>query len=154
MTETFPGLVPKHPNILETEEDLIQAVRRIRTVAVVGMQNEKKASRPAFLIPQRVQAAGIRVIPVNPTIASSLGEAAYPDLTSVPEPFDTVNVFRRSEFLVGLADEILRLPEIRRPSLVWMQSGIRSLRAAERLAAAGVDVVMDACLGVYVARYR
>ncbi|MFH1018690.1 MAG: CoA-binding protein [Pseudomonadota bacterium] len=142
------------PNILETEESLSKIVREIRTVAVVGMQDERKADRPAFLIPARTRAAGIRVIPVNPMIKASQGEKAYPDLASVPEAFDTVNVFRRSEVLESLVDEILRLPEFRRPAVVWIQSGIRNQRAAEKLAGAGIKVVMDACLGVYVSRYR
>jgi predicted CoA-binding protein len=52
------------------------------------------------------------------------------------------------------ADEILALPESRRPGTVWMQSGIRHDEAAARLASAGIRVVMDRCLGVYAARYR
>ena len=72
----------------------------------------------------------------------------------MPEPFDLVDVFRRSEAIPALAEQILALPEGRRPRVVWLQSGIRHDEAAARLAAAGIDVVQDRCLGVYASRYR
>jgi hypothetical protein len=79
---------------------------------------------------------------------------AYKDLASVPESFDIVDVFRRSEKLVELADEILALPPGRRPRVVWMQTGIRNDIAAAKLAEAGIQVVQDHCLKVYSERYR
>jgi predicted CoA-binding protein len=101
-----------------------------------------------------MQMRGIRVIPVNPTIASALGHRSYPDLASVPVRFDTVQVFRRSDAVGGVAREILALPADRRPRVVWMQSGIADPRAARDLSAAGIEVVMDRCLSVDMARYR
>jgi uncharacterized protein len=143
-----------HELSIETDPDLARIVREMQTVAVVGMKNEKQADVPAYRIPQMVQEHGIRVIPVNPTIKSSLGEMAYPNLAAVPDRFDTVNLFRRSEFIEPIADEILALPPDRRPRVVWMQTGIRNIAAARKLSDAGIEVVMDRCLGVYVARYR
>jgi len=136
------------------EPELAAIVREARVAAVVGMVDESKSDRPAFRIPKTMQEHGIRVIPVNPTIAASLGETAYPDLASVPVPFDVVNVFQRSEKIGPVADQILALPPERRPRVVWIQTGIRNDEAAARLAAAGIRVVQDHCLGVYAARYR
>lgn len=136
------------------ENALAEIVRGARTVAVVGMADESKADRPAFTIPRILKERGLRVIPVNPTIESSLGEKAYPDLGSVPTPFDVVDVFQRSEKVGLVADAILALPKERRPNVVWLQTGIRNDEAAARLAAQGIQVVQDHCLGVYVARYR
>jgi len=136
------------------EARLAAIVRDARTVAVVGMVDEPKSDRPAFRIPKTLRALGIRVIPVNPTIAASLGETAYPDLASVPVPFDVVNVFRRSERVGPIADAILELPPERRPRIVWLQTGIRNDGAAARLAGADIEVVQDRCLGVYASRYR
>jgi len=96
----------------------------------------------------------MRIIPVNPKIESSLGERAYPDLASVPERFDLVDVFRRSEDVEPHADEVLALPPDRRPKVFWMQSGITNEAAATKLSAAGIQVVMDRCLGVYAMHYR
>jgi predicted CoA-binding protein len=72
----------------------------------------------------------------------------------VPEPFDLVDVFRRSEAIPALGEQILALPVARRPRVVWLQSGIRHDEAAARLTAAWIDVVQDRCLGVYASRYR
>jgi hypothetical protein len=140
--------------IVEREEDLAAIVREARVAAVIGMKDERAADQPAYGIPQIVQARGIRVIPVNPCIRASLGETAYAAIGEVPDAFDLANVFRRAANVPAHADEILALPASRRPRVVWMQTGIVHQDAAARLAAAGIDVVVDRCLGVYAARYR
>ncbi len=141
-------------NLIEREEDLARIVRDARTVAVIGMKDGSDPDAPAFAIPKALKARGLRVIPVNPTIESSLGMKAYPDLASVPESFDAVDVFRRSEKIGELVDEILALPPARRPRVVWLQTGIRNDVAAARLAEAGIQVVQDHCMKVYSERYR
>ncbi|HWE26471.1 MAG TPA: CoA-binding protein [Polyangia bacterium] len=141
-------------NLIEREEELARIVRDARTIAVVGMKDGSDADAPAFTIPKALKARGLRVIPVNPMIQSSLGLTAYKDLASVPEAFDLVDVFRRSDSVAALADEILALPPPRRPRVVWLQTGIRNDVAAAKLAEAGIQVVQDHCLGVYSARYR
>jgi len=140
--------------VITDEAELAAIVRGARTVAVLGMVDESKSDRPAHRIPEMMQGTGIRVIPVNPTITSSLGETAYPDLASVPTPFDVVDVFQRSEKIGPIADAILALPQERRPRVVWLQTGIRNDEAAARLAEAGIQVVQDRCMGVYAVRYR
>jgi len=138
-----------------TDEDaLAEIVRGARVVAVIGMVDERKAHRPAYEIPHACQERGMRVIPVNPKIETSLGEKAYPNLAAVPDRFDLVNVFRRSEDVEPHADEVLALPPDRRPRVFWMQSGIKNEAAAAKLSAAGIQVVMDRCLGVYAMHYR
>jgi hypothetical protein len=136
---------------LEEEHELAEAVRRIRTVLVVGMKD--RPGEPAHDIPAMLLARGVRVIPVNPKLPEVLGQRAYPRIADVPESFDTVDVFRRAEFLPQLAREIVALPSDRRPRLVWFQSGIQSEEAAEVLVQAGIQVVQDRCLGVYASRY-
>ena len=141
-------------NLIDREEDLARIVRDARTVAVVGMKDGTDPEAPAFAIPKALKARGLRVIPVNPMIQASLGLTAYPDLAAVPESFDIVDVFRRSEKVAELVDEILALPPPRRPRVVWLQSGIRNDVAAAKLAEAGIQVVQDRCLKVYSERYR
>lgn len=143
--------MPEAPLVTD-ESALADIVRNMRTVAVIGMKDEKSRV-PAFEIPQVVQARGVRVIPVNPALESSLGEKSYPDLASIPDRFDTVNVFRRPDKVMPHAEEILALPAERRPSVVWMQTGVLNEEAAAKLSAAGIQVVMDRCLGVYASRY-
>jgi predicted CoA-binding protein len=141
-------------NMIDREEDLARIVRDARTVAVVGMKDGSDPEAPAFTVPKALKARGLRVIPVNPMIQMSLGMAAYKDLASVPEAFDIVDVFRRSEKIGELVEEILALPPARRPRVVWLQTGIRNDLAAAKLAEAGIQVVQDHCLKVYSERYR
>ncbi len=137
-----------------TEEELARIVRHASTVAVVGMKDDSRPFEPAFAIPRICHDLGMRILPVNPTIEAALGVPSYDRLADVPVPFDLVDVFRRSERIPGLAEEILVLPPDRKPAVVWLQSGIRHDAAAARLEAAGIRVVQDACLGVYAQRYR
>src|SRR5712671_3734008 len=129
------------PPEVTDEETLAAIVREARVVAVIGMVDETKAHRPALEIPRMLIQRGMKVIPVNPRIQTSLGLTAYPDLASVPERFDPEDVPPH-------ADEVLALPPDRRPRVFWMQTGIRNDAAAAKLAAAGIAVVMDHCLGV------
>jgi uncharacterized protein len=82
------------------------------------------------------------VIPVNPTATEILGEKAYPDLESVPEKIDVVQVFRKSEDVPPIVDDAIRVGA----KVVWMQEGIVNYEAAEKAREAGLQVVMDACM--------
>jgi predicted CoA-binding protein len=147
--------MPAAASIIESEDTLAAIVRAARVVAVVGMKDGADPYAPAHSIPRKLQSLGIRVIPVNPKLTEAvLGERPYPNLAAVPDRFDVVDIFRRSDAIGPIADEILELPAERRPAVVWMQTGIRNDDAAARLVAAGIQVVMDRCLGVYGARYR
>ncbi len=90
------------------------------------------------------------MIPVNPMIAESLGEKAYPTLSEVPEKIDIVNVFRRSEFVPEVVDEAIRLGV----PAIWMQEGVVHEDAAAKARAAGIFVVMDRCILKEHRRYR
>jgi predicted CoA-binding protein len=142
-----------YSNLVESEEGLAAIVRQARVVAVVGMKDERNRHAPAFFVPETLRALGLRVIPVNPKIEEALGERAYPDLASVPERFDVVDIFRRPQYVPDVAYQVLALPSERRPRVVWMQTGIRHPQAAERLAAAGILVVQDQCIKVVATRY-
>jgi predicted CoA-binding protein len=143
-----------HANVLDTDAELARVVREARVVAVVGMKDESKRGEPAFAIPLICKNLGMKILPVNPMIESALGVPAVAALADLQEPFDLVDVFRRSDRIAALADEILALPQDRRPKVVWLQSGIRDDASAVRLAEAGIEVVQDACLGVVASRHR
>jgi predicted CoA-binding protein len=89
-----------------------------------------------------MQSAGYRIIPVNPRETEVLGEKAYPDLESIPEPVDIVNIFRRSELVPPIVDAAIRIGA----KAVWMQQGIVHEQAAQKARAAGLAVVMDSCV--------
>jgi uncharacterized protein len=111
-----------------------------RTIAVVGLSG--KRYRPSYGVAEYLKRAGYRIIPVNPMETSVLGEPAYPDLDSVPEPIDLVDIFRRSEYVPEIVDAAIR----KGAKAIWMQEGVIHDAAAARAEAAGLAVVMDRCI--------
>ena len=122
-------------------EEILRSSRRI---AVVGLS--PKPQRPSHGVAAYLQRAGYTIIPVRPTGTVILGEPVQPDLAAAAKtgPIDIVNIFRRSEFVPALLDDLLAI----RPRLVWMQVGIRDDATARRLEAEGIAVVMNSCLAV------
>jgi len=124
----------------------IDILRNAKTIAVVGLSSKK--TRPSFGVSQYMQRAGYRIIPVNPIETEVLGEKAYPDLESVPEPVDIVNIFRRSDQVPPVVDSAIRIGA----KAIWMQQGIVNEEAAEKARVAGIPVVMDRCIFLEHAR--
>ena len=111
-----------------------------RTIASVGLSaNQEKES---YWIVSYLKEQGYRIIPVNPTASKILGEKVYPDLESVPEPIDVVQVFRRVEDVPPVVDAAIKVGA----KVVWMQEGIVNEAAAQKARQAGLQVVMDACM--------
>ena len=121
-------------------EEIKALLRRVKTIAVVGYS--PKPGRPSHSIARQMQGYGYRIIPVRPGISEGLGEKAYPDLASVPERIDLVNVFRASEYIRQVVDQCLRLGV----KDIWMQENIWNEEQAVRAQAAGMTVVMDRCI--------
>ncbi len=111
-----------------------------RTIAVVGLSANR--TKAGFTVPAYLQRAGYRIIPVNPYLEQALGEKAYPDLLSIPEPVDGVVIFRRPEHIAPIVEEAIDVGV----EFVWMQLGIVNEQAADLARKAGLDVVMDACM--------
>jgi len=111
-----------------------------RTIAVVGLSG--KRYRPSFGVAEYLKRSGYRIIPVNPNEAEVLGERSYPNLDSVPEPVDIVDIFRRSEFVPEIVEAAIR----KGAKMVWMQEDVVHDAAARRAEAAGLVVVMDRCI--------
>ena len=130
------------------DDVLRELLSSVRTIAVVGLSSDRE--RPSYGVAARLQAAGYRIIPVNPNETEVLGEKAYPDLPSVPHRIDAACVFRRSEHTPAIASQAVAAGA----RLFWLQSGIIN-EEAERIArAGGLTVVMDTCLAVMVSRLR
>lgn len=111
-----------------------------RTIASVGLSaNQEKES---YWIVSYLKEQGYQIIPVNPTASEILGEKAYPDLESVPEPIDVVQVFRRAEDVPTVVDAAIKVGA----KVVWMQEGIVNEEAAQKAREAGLQVVMNACM--------
>lgn len=134
------------------ESQISAMLRAARTIAVIGMKDERSPDAAAYAIPRRLQQLGYTVLPVNPTISSALGQPSVPDLAALDVVPDIVNVFRRIDALPAVADDVLALPLERRPPVVWFQTGLAHRDAAARLRAAGITVIEDQCIGVHAGR--
>ena len=115
-----------------------------RTIAVVGLS--PKAHRASFDVARYMQAAGYRIIPVNPNATEVLGEKAYATLVEAAEheKIDLVNCFRNSEDIPPIVDDAIAIGA----KAVWMQLGVSHPEAAARAEKAGLLVVQNRCLKV------
>ncbi len=115
-------------------------VKESKTIAVVGLSPDP--TRPSHNVARYLQAQGYRIIPVNPSVEEVLGEKSYPDLASVPEDVDVVDIFRRAEHVPAIVETAI----VKGVRAVWMQEGIVHEEAAARAREAGLLVVMDHCM--------
>jgi predicted CoA-binding protein len=131
-------------HLVDDDAGLARILRESRTVGVLGANTRR--STPAFYVPAYLHSHGYKIYPVNPTLTgeSLFDEPIVGALADLPAPADCIDVFRRPEYLVGHAREILALPW--RPAVVWFQLGIRNDEAAAMLARAGIRVVQDRCM--------
>lgn len=121
------------------DAETVERVLRHETWAVVGLTANPR--RPAYGVARFLQQHGKKVVPVNPAGETVHGEQGYPSLAEVPFPVDVVDVFRRSELAGAHVDEAVAAGA----KAVWLQLDVIDEAAADRAAAAGLDVVMDRC---------
>ena len=114
---------------------------KYRRVAVVGFS--KDPSKEAHSIPLMLKARGFHIIPVNPTATEIAGMKVYPNLKAIPEDYDVVDIFRPSEAIPPIVDEVL---EHGKAKVIWMQEGIANEAAAVKARNAGLLVVQDRCM--------
>lgn len=122
----------------ELKEILLSA----KTIASVGVSSSDE--KESYHIVAYLQEQGYRIIPVNPTAKEILGEKAYASLSEIPDKVDLVQLFRKSEDVPPYVDEAIRIGA----KVVWMQVGIENEGAATKARAAGLQVVMNACMRI------
>ena len=113
-----------------------------KTIASVGVSSNP--GKESYGIVHYLKSQGYRIIPVNPTADEVLGEKSYPDLESIPEKIDVVQVFRKPEDVPPVVESAIKVGA----KTVWMQEGIVNEEAAQKAREAGLQVVMDACMRV------
>ncbi len=121
-------------------EAICKLLREVHSVAVVGLS--PNTARPSFRVAQALQGFGYRIIPVRPLVSEVLGEKAYPDLESLPEVPDIVDVFRAPEHVPGIVESCIKLGV----KNLWLQDGVVHEEAVLRAQQAGITVVMDRCM--------
>jgi len=123
-----------------------QVLRDVSVIAVVGLSRDP--AKAAHSVPAALQAAGFRVIPVNPEADELLGEKSYPSLAAIPEPVELVLVFRPARFAPAIAQQAVGIGA----KAVWLQLGIASPEARRIAESAGLRYVEDHCAAVERAR--
>ncbi len=123
-----------------TTEQIRQLLHQVRRVAVLGLS--PNPARPSFRVARGLQSRGYRIVPVRPLVTEVLGERAYPDLESLPELPDIVDVFRASEHVPAIVESCIKLGI----KNLWLQDGVIDEAAALRAQQAGITVVMDRCM--------
>jgi predicted CoA-binding protein len=124
---------------INSSETISRILDECHTIAVVGLSSD--TWRPSNSVSAYMRRVGYRVIPVNPNETEVFGAKAYPDLASVPEKIELVDVFRRSEEAGKAVDEAIAVGA----KAVWLQEGVIDRAAAQRALDAGLLVVMDRC---------
>ncbi len=113
-----------------------------KTIAVVGLSS--KPERASNGVSAYMQSKGYRIIPVNPREENILGEKCYPDLLSIPEKVDVVDVFRRPEDTVPIAEDAVKIGA----KTLWLQESVINIETANIAKEAGLEVVMDKCIAL------
>jgi uncharacterized protein len=121
-------------------DPVLDILAKYKMIAVVGLSSNPM--RPSYGVTEYMQSAGYHIVPVNPNERELLGERSYPSLEDVPQKIEIVDVFRRPEEVSPVVDAAIRAGA----KVVWMQLGIANEAAAKKARAAGLTVVMDACI--------
>jgi uncharacterized protein len=122
------------------EADLKRILGETKTIAVVGLS--ANPARESHMVAAYLKARGYRIIPVNPVENEILGEKSYPNLESIPESVDVVDVFRRPEHVPEIANQAVKIGA----KVLWMQVGVTNEDAARTAREGGLEVVQDRCM--------
>jgi len=131
-------LLPDGP--APSPDPILDILKSTRTIAVVGISSKRQ--RPSHEVSLYLLKAGYRIVPVNPNESEVHGLRCYASLEEFPEAIDVVDVFRRPAEVPPVADSAIR----KGASVLWLQQGIIHRDAGEKARAAGLMVVMDACM--------
>ncbi|WP_188455641.1 CoA-binding protein [Virgibacillus oceani] len=120
-----------------------EILQNAKSIAVVGLSDDPE--RTSYQVSKAMQEAGYKIIPVNPKLKGEvLGEKVYASLANIKENIDIINIFRRSEFLPGIAREAVEIDA----KVFWAQQGVANQEAFEYLKEREFTVIMDMCIKV------
>ena len=120
----------------------IKEFYQLKNLAVVGVS--KNEEKPSHQVPKYLIEHGYNVIPVNPTLTEVLGRKSYPSIADIRERIDIVDVFRKSEDVPTVVDDVLKKKD--GIKVLWMQLGIYNENAERKAKENGIDVVYNRCM--------
>jgi len=134
------------PSMTDDTSTLRYILSACRTIAVVGLSADW--NRPSYFAAKYMQHHGYRIVPVNPRYDEILGERCYASLADIPHPVDLVDVFRRTQDVLPIAQQAIDIGA----KCLWQQLGVQNLEADRLAREAGLDSVMDRCVKIEHAR--
>jgi len=140
-------LTPEQQALYQDTGCIRDTLDQAKTIAIVGLSSERQ--KASYFVATYLKREGYRVIPVNPRGGTILGETVYPDLKSIPEKVDLVDVFRPAGEVSDIVDQAIAIGA----KAVWTQLRILNFEAAEKARAAGLNVVMDKCVKMEHGRF-
>lgn len=140
-------LTPEQQALYQHPDTIQRILNHSRTIAMVGLSTESQ--KASYFVATYLKSAGYRVIPVNPRAEEILGERCYPNLASIPDKVDLVDIFRPAKDCLPIVEEAIacQIPA------VWLQLKIVNLAAGEKARAAGLHTIMDLCVKMEHGRY-
>jgi predicted CoA-binding protein len=125
-----------------SRDEIGEVLKRSKRIAVVGLSDNP--GRTSYMVSKAMKRVGYEIIPVNPNIIETLGVKAVKSLKEIEGHVDIVNVFRRSEYLVEVAEEFLEIDA----NVYWAQLGLESQQAYELIKKNGRTVVLNRCIKI------
>jgi uncharacterized protein len=142
------SLTPEQRRLYQNPEIIRKILNNSKTIAMVGLSTERQ--KASYFVATYLRSAGYRIIPVNPGADSILGEPCYPNLSSIPEPIDLVDIFRPADDCLNIVKEAIAC----KATAVWLQLKIINQEAADLARQAGLLTVMDLCVKMEHGRYN
>jgi predicted CoA-binding protein len=126
---------------MRASDDVIRDVlTRYKRIAVIGLS--PRPERASYHVTKYMIDAGYEIFGVRPAQKEILGRPCYASISEVPKPLEIVDVFRASEAIPELVDELLPL----KPKVLWLQEGVSHPEAERKASAAGIVVISDRCI--------
>ena len=124
------------------DEEVALLLKNARTIAIVGLSDTP--TRDSHSVALYMMEKGYKIIPVNPNCSEILGEKSYPDLLSIPDKVDIVDIFRKTDFIPEIVDEAIKI----KAGAVWMQLDLYHEQAARKAREAGLTVIQSKCIKI------
>jgi hypothetical protein len=118
----------------------IKDIFTFKKIAVVGMS--RHSNKAAHFVPKYLLEQGYDVTPINPIADEILGKKSYPNISSVVDPIDIVDIFRPSEQVLPVVQDAIKI----KPKVIWLQEGIHNLEAEELARKHGIKVIYNRCM--------
>ena len=122
-----------------TDEE-IRHILSLKKVAVIGMS--KHSAKAAHFVPKYLSEHGFDITPINPNSTEILGKKSYPNVSSLVQPVDIVDIFRPSEDVLPFVEDAIK----KKPKVIWLQEGIHNSEAEELARSNGIMVVFNRCM--------